>query len=241
LRQHIKKELEKEKILDKKCFEVVINEDNFKGTFSQDWFEQCLREMRESHIIVILYNSDAGWSEEGSQTNGICHEEFILAASEFSKLTYAINLSKYFNIKGSKEQLAKNKNFVDNVKENNVFLETIEADTSDKLEEKVLKQIKQKAYRMVADSIQTQKSQSISSNTFDSTLDWSKLNYAERIIELTNQLTAKFNNESSLDGLIKSYHAIPDHMSVADARNRIQRPFLRLVPLLALPSSDDGI
>jgi len=50
LRQHIKKELEKEKILDKKCFEVVINEDSFKGTFSQDWFEQCLREMRESRI-----------------------------------------------------------------------------------------------------------------------------------------------------------------------------------------------
>jgi len=113
-----------------------------------------------------------------------------------------------------------------------VFLESINADSAEELEDKIITQIKKKLLLSIATSIDLLKSHSRSSNTFESTLDWSKLSYNQRIKEMEDQLEASHKDEEGFNDIIMLYHAIPDHMSVADARNRINRPFLEEYNLL---------
>lgn len=232
LRQKIKSSLEGESILGTKLIEVIINEDSFNGDFTKDWYQHCLKELQDSHVIIMLYSGEAGWSEEGTNDNGICHEEFILAFSKFSELTYGFDLSDYFDLKPSQEEAEKNQRFADAISDNGMFLESISATTSTSLESKIIKQIHKKLLDTITKSITVLKHQSFSSNIYESTLDWSKLSYSQRAKEMEVMLSECCQNESSFKTVIKQYHAIPDNMSVADARNRINRPFLEEYTLL---------
>ena len=213
--------------------QVVINEDSFNGNFSRDWYQQCLLELRQSHICVILYSEDSGWFQPGTDDNGICHEEFIMAFSQMSQTTFGFNLSNLVEpIKATKEKKERNTRFEKEIKSNGVFLESINADSAEELEVKIITQIKKKLLHSIATSIELLKSHSRSSNTFESTLDWSKLSYNQRISEMEKQLIDSHQKDELFKDVIISYHAIPDHMSVADARNRINRPFLEEYELL---------
>jgi len=233
LRVKIKETLEAEELLGEKIIQVVINEDSFNGNFSKDWYQQCLLELRQSHACVILYSEDSGWFQPGTDDNGICHEEFIIAFSQMSQTTFGFNLSNLVEpIKATKEKKERNTRFEKEIKSNGVFLESINADSAEELEVKIITQIKKKLLHSIATSIDLLKSHSRSSNTFESTLDWSKLSYNQRINEMEKQLMDSHQKDELFKDVIISYHAIPDHMSVADARNRINRPFLEEYDLL---------
>ena len=232
LRKKIKSTLEEELILGEKLIEVIINEDSFEGDYTKDWYQNCLTEIEKSHIIIILYSGEAGWSEEGTNDNGICHEEFILAYSKFSRLYFVFDLSHYFDLNPSDQEREKNKRFANDLHDNGALQESIIAKTKESLESTILGQIHKKILTTLSRSIETLKLLSLSSNTYDSTLAWSKHSYSQRVKNMEKILSESCEQEEFFKGIMKQYHAIPDNMSVGDARNLINRPFLEEYDLI---------
>jgi len=226
LRSYLRDELEKENFLGEQMLDVIINETDFDESFDQNAFDGCMDEMRKCHIIIILYNEEAGWSEKGTETNGICHEEFLVAVNEFSEMTFGINLSQYFDIKEKGEKKKKNDAFIKDFNDTYRHVESIQAKDANELKAKALKQIKRYILAAIQKSVKTQKLIVSGASTFGPTLDWSKNNYSQRILHMYKVLEECFDDLMNFESVIKKYHVIPDNMSVADARNRIQRPFL---------------
>jgi hypothetical protein len=226
LRMYVQSQLDKELFLGEELLETIINENSFKGDFNKDAFDNCLNKMRTCNIIVILYNGEAGWSANDIPTNGICHEEFLVAAGEFSDMTYALDISNYFIREKNGREKKKDEIFQQEVSDYFRHMERVTARTVKGVKEMVLIQIKKYILASIEKSITTQKQVVGSTNMYGQTLDWSKLDYSERQDALQIVLKETFNNLASFEKVILAFHSIPDNMSVADARNLIRRPFL---------------
>jgi predicted butyrate kinase (DUF1464 family) len=75
LRKKLKDELEEETLLGptQKVFQVWMNEDEgAEGGASTIW-DNCMKQVRAADIILVLYNGQSGWAEQGGV--GICHAE----------------------------------------------------------------------------------------------------------------------------------------------------------------------
>ena len=214
--------MDKELFLGEQILKIIINENSFNGSFNKTAFDGCLDKMRECSIIIILYNGEAGWSAKDVPTNGICHEEFLVAATQFSGMTYALDLRKYFTQKKDE----KDKDFQKDVDAHFVHMEAVDVSTVDELKSTVLQQARKFIRDAIEKSIATQKEVVGASDVYGQTLDWSKLDYSERTDALQSTLLATFNKLADFKKIILAFHSIPDNMSVADARNRIGRPFL---------------
>ena len=227
LRGYLRDELEKEEFLGESILDVVINETNFKSTIAKDAFRNCMDTMLSCNMIIILYNGEAGWSITGNtSSNGICHEEFLVAVDKFSDMSFMINISGFFKLPEEGPFKLINDEFAKDVADTYGHMETIPATTIKELKDNLLKQCKQYILEAVQKSFITQKRVVSGSTVYGETLDWSKLNYPERHASLKAQSKALFDTLPAFDNVIKAYYAIPDHMSVADARNMIGRPFI---------------
>lgn len=229
LRGYLRNELEKEEFLGEQILDVVINETDFDSPIAKNAFDNCMSLMSASNIIIILYNGEAGWGiTDNDSTNGICHEEFLVAANEFSEMAFAVNLTQYFVLTDSDPNADRNRNFAIDISDSFGHMETPPSSilTLNGLFEFVLRQVKRYVLKAVESSFSTQKLIVSGSSVFGETLDWSKLSYSERNEELKGKLEKAFANLPGFENVLKAYHAIPDHMSVADARNRIGRPFV---------------
>lgn len=240
IRQYIRENLEEETVLGEKAFDVITNETSFKGNFSKDAFDNCLETMRSCNIIIILYNGEAGWSANDIPTNGICHEEFLLAVNEFSGMTWAMDISQYFKLPVGPEK-EKNDAFSSDINRSFRHMERISKTTIADLEKTVLKQIKGYILDAIEKSFETRKEEVLGLNIFGETLDWSKLNYSERQEAILSKLTSAFVKITGLESVIKAFHAIPDNMSVADARNMIRRPFIEEHELIKGKKDKSGV
>lgn len=241
LRQFLKKELESELLFDLKLFKVIMNEEGFRQDFTEDAFDTCLKKVEESDVVVILYNGDAGWAPKGDNTsNGICHEEYLAAVNNHPSMTFGINLTTYFTkVKHDKNQSQLNQRFSEDVNEMYRFKEFSEAGNIHDLQQYILRLIIGYVQESFVRAF-TSKKQIDSSNTvFGKTLDWSKLNYGQRTDELIGIGEEAFADV--LKNVITNWHAIPDNMSVADARNRVGRPFLKEHDLLNKSKKKMGV
>lgn len=237
LRIFIREQLEKEFFLGEQILEITINENSFKGDFTEDAFNKCLSKMRSCNIIIIFYNGEAGW-DVGA--NGICHDEFLLAVEEFPGMTYALDLTNYFTLPKSGKEVANNTRFQ---KEANDFfrhMESFKDSTVQGLKQNVLKQIKGYIINAIEKSLATRKQVDSASTEFGPTLNWSKLTYAERQKSMNEKLKQVFKAFQPFEDIILTYHGIPDNMSVAEARNLIGRPFLYEHTLLDEFEKDKG-
>ncbi len=242
LRQFIREQLEAETLLDENVFDVITNETSFKGDFSKDSFDNCLDTMRASNVIIIFYNKEAGWSANDLATNGICHEEFLLAMNDFSGMTWAMDISSYFTLPEEGIQKEKNDAFIRDFERNSPHMEEISGlKTADSLKNTILEQIKGYLLTAVQKSFDTRKQEVMVSNVFGSTLDWSKLTYHERRTEMQSVLDPTFTTIPAFENVLKAFHAIPDNMSVADARNMIGRPFIEEHELIKNKKEQRGI
>ncbi|HYC28081.1 MAG TPA: hypothetical protein VEB42_04680, partial [Chitinophagaceae bacterium] len=198
----------------------------------------CLNKMRECNIIIILYSGEAGWSATDVPTNGICHEEFIVAASEFSGMTFGLDLSDYFT---KTKRTAKDGLFQQDVADNFRHMPKVTAVTVEDLKAKVLQQTKKFILEAIQKSVVTQKEVVSAADVYGQTLDWSKLDYNERQTELQSVLKTTFSKLEAFKKVILGFHSIPDNMSVADARNLIGRPFLHEVNEIGVRGKDGGV
>lgn len=228
LREYLRTSLENEKFLGEPILEVVINESNFNSTISKNAFDNCMDTLRQCNVIIILYNGQAGWSiSESESSNGICHEEFLVATEEFSDMSFMLDLSAFFEPSTDREEKEKDEAFAQDVKGFFSHKETIKAKKVTDLKNAVLKQVKQYILKALEKSLATQKRVVSRSSVFGDTLDWKKLNYTERKEILEQELRKTFDPLDEFNEVVKLYHGIPDNMSIADARNLIGRPFLQ--------------
>jgi hypothetical protein len=109
------------------------------------------------------------------------------------------------------------------------------------LEKDVLTQINGYLLEAIGKSFETRKEEVLGSGVFGVTLDWSKMSYSERQEAMLAKLKLTFNTIPGLETVLKAFHAIPDNMSVADARNLIRRPFLFEHELIKGKNEKSGI
>lgn len=220
VRTYIRRKLEEETFLGEEVLEVLIHENNFAPDTAQDPHALSLSKLEECNIVFILYNGDAGWNP-AFKGNGICHDEFLKAIDEFSKMTHIIDISENFPSSNPKE---KDIDFQDSV--NQKTKEVIPSqDSVDGFYKMVLEQFKYQILHDINKSIVTQKDIVRRSNVYGETLDLAKMTYNDRIRHLKKELEK--SAKSLFPGIIMAYDVIPDNMSVSDARNRIGRPFLK--------------
>jgi hypothetical protein len=225
LRLNLRKTFEEEIFLGEHIFDIIINENNFRADFTKNSFDNCLSTMLSCNIIIILYNGEAGWSAKDVKTAGICHEEFNLAIEKFSGLTYALNLTHYFDVEQFKLD-EKNKAFIKAFEDWNKSYEEIKVTTVKGLEETVVRQIKSFILDAMEKAFLTRKEEVFTDTEYGATLDWSKLTYHERQSKMIHRLEPAIQSVPAFRDILKKFHAIPDNMSVADARNLIGRPFV---------------
>lgn len=227
LRRFLQVQLEKELFLGERVFEVLINEGTFDSPLSNDAFENCMNTLKSSHVIIILFNGEAGWPIANlDSSNGICHEEYLAALQEFGDMSFGVDISSFFKLPEAGEVWERNKNFAKEKDNDFKHFETIEAINFEELKEKCLVQIKRYLLKALEKSFETQKRIVAGSSNIPETLDWSKLSYPERIEEMKDTLQKSLESNPVFTDSICNYYAVPDSMSVADARNQLGRPFL---------------
>lgn len=227
LRKHLKEKIEASELFEERIWDIIINETDFDSPIGQVAFDNCMKKMRESNVIIILYNGEAGWGIDDN-SNGICHEEFLIAEREFSGMGFVLDLRKYFNLNSTGDQEEKNRSFEIDIEASFNHMESPDdsIETVNELFDFILSQVKRYLLASISASFKTQKRISSASSVFGTTLDWSKLSYPEREEGLKTELVKTFTSLPEFEPVLKAYHGIPDHMSIADARNRIGRPFV---------------
>lgn len=227
LRMYIKEKLESQFFLGEKVIKVIMNEETFEQNFTKDAFDACLAAVEKSDLIIVLYNGDAGFApERDRQANGICHEEYLKAVQDHPSMTFGINLSKYFKKTTFKsDQQRRNHAFKLDVESFERFIESPKGQTVLEIQDSILRLITGYVHESLERAFKAKRELDVTNTVFGKTLDWSKLTYSERNSEIVDLLSSVFLN--FLDDTIIKCHAIPDNMSVSDARNFIGRPFLR--------------
>lgn len=242
LRKFLRDRLEAETLFEEKIWDVIINETDFDSPIGRNAFDNCMQNLRESNVIIILFNGETGWGID-QESNGMCHEEFLIAANEYAGMAFALDLRTYFNQNNNGPLAEKNRNFALDVQDS--FDHMVSPDDSimtvNGLFEFILIQVKRYLLVSIRSSFKTQKRIVSASSVFGATLDWSKLNYLEREERLKTELAKSFSALPDFEAVLKEFHGIPDHMSVADARNKIGRPFVYEHKLITDRKESSGV
>lgn len=238
LRKYCLEELENEAFLGEDIFDVTISENIIEPSGNTSW-EKCLKEARDSDFVIVWLSGYEGYKAKG-KTNGICQEEFLEAINS--------NPSKVFIIDFRKLEItdAKGTSFGDDIKRDSEFSKLIlrrddwlqifnleEAKNLSDLKTNTLVKCKEILLSGITEFvIKGSASMRQINHQFGGGLQWTKLNYRfrqEAIKYYTEKGVNKFLMEPDFNLLKNScvIHALPDSMSVVEARELVGRPFLK--------------
>jgi hypothetical protein len=91
LRRSLQTEINAAELFGTPLFECWINEVEPSKAATRDVWEECMREIRRAHIVIALYNGDAGWGREDNDI-GICHAELDASLLSGRDRTHLIQL-----------------------------------------------------------------------------------------------------------------------------------------------------
>lgn len=91
LRAALKERIDSQQFFGQVLLQCFTNEHEPAKSASSDVWDACLLEIRRSHIVIALYNGDAGWSGEESE-DGICHAELTEALYSGRDRTFIVQL-----------------------------------------------------------------------------------------------------------------------------------------------------
>jgi hypothetical protein len=229
VRLFLKTELEKELFMDEKFLLVEINE-----TFGMDGTENsyniCMQHAGESDLVIVLYNGEAGWGPDGNGI-GICHAELDAAFQASSKKVAMIDISKFSPVPvATGEALIRNiafKNYYTKLNRfNNPLKLTKAQQTPDGFRNALLHSIKNVISRHFAARIAHSNMYYAMSANNAVAKDWKQLNYEPRSAQMKQALSRLAEKDILFEHVLKISHAIPDKMSVPDAKSYTGRPFL---------------
>jgi hypothetical protein len=194
-------------------------------------WQDSQREVKRSHILLVLYTGEAGWakSDEGI---GICHAEFEAAMNTSPDKVRIIKLpdAKPKN----KQEAERNERFKEYVEK--IMPMRSEATTG----EAAIKEAKRALRQAVAElTIRGAKRTRGAKFDYGAALDWSRLDFGERQHQMINALkeglmgrkgTIEEGNNlfvSAFDKLVFiRCNAIPASTNVPSAREMVGQPFL---------------
>jgi hypothetical protein len=237
LRKDVCADINETKLFGQAIFQCWINENEPAKPADRDLWDECMRNVRRAHVVIVFFNGDAGWT--GVDTDiGICHAELDAALLTGRERTYVIQLplSTKPARAGSKQR---NDRFCTFISQEQLFT----GEPVQQLEhaKELVRQTLAEAVASMArtGALQTRKD----SYALGQALEWSKLDYAHRKqameAECSAYLSERFgdgNFTSQANGslcatigkahVLLRVHAVPAAFSIAAAREMVGRPFL---------------
>ena len=232
LRKSLQTEINTAGLFGKPLFECWINEVEPSKAATRDVWDECIREIRRAHIVIVLYNGDAGWAREPNDV-GICHAELEASLLSGRDRTHLIQLP------GSTALSQRDRRFQGFVERELTFSgppARNEDDAADNarntLVEAVARLARSEATLLRKDSY-----------ALGQALEWSKLDYAARKLAMESAcLDALAERQGRMrdtqpeskavrvridkSEVLFFAHAIPAAASVAAARELLGKPFL---------------
>lgn len=233
IRRELKRDIEGQRLLGSKPFEVWINEDAEALDHTADSWDACLKQVQECDILIVLYNGDAGWTKSSNDV-GICQAEYAEGIKHWRGKVRLLALPMC-ELTGDPAQDARNASFVEFANKISAFRGG-EISTVDELTKAVR--------NTLFDAVLTQTRRGADgskSARFDlgGALEWSRLDYAARRNAMESEVRSSLNGRSGSktkrtaltievggSSLLVKVHAVPAAMSVAPAREAIGRPHL---------------
>jgi len=232
LRLFLKAPVDTEKVFDQIVFQCFTNEHEPAKAASRDLWDECLKEIRRSHIVIALYNGDAGWSGEEAD-DGICHAELVAALYSGRDRSFVVQPPQT-----AKTPTARDKRFRARFDKELQFTGPLAA-TVDAALALVLQTLAEAVANLARGGATMLRKESYS---LGEALDWSRLAYIERkatmeaacIAALTDHTPgtpAPVNGRHACVRIggaatLLCVHAIPAATSLATAREMVGRPFL---------------
>lgn len=238
IRKAIKEKLEAIRPFGKDFLEIKINED-FAASASTDSYNECIRQVVSSDFVVALYSGAAGWAPEGIDM-GICHAELDAAMNISTHKTSVIDISKYFSITPKDtDEINRNNSFSTYLKEQNLFTNPLKLVKAKENNAGFLDTLLIAVQNVIANHLNERIKLSnvyfnIGGNNKIS-LDWKKLKYSDRDRQIKNILAELLKLSPDFQNLQYGIYAIPDNMSVEDAKAFTGRPFLKDQELISVP------
>ena len=91
LRKPLQAEINTAELFGQSLFECWINEVEPSKAGTHDLWDVCMHEVRRAHIVIALYNGDAGWAREANDI-GIWHAELETSLLSGRDRTHLIQL-----------------------------------------------------------------------------------------------------------------------------------------------------
>jgi len=247
VRKDLQAALQNETFCGRQLLEVWINEEAGAADGTGDAWDQCMGQVDEADLVVVIYNGHAGWSREPGGI-GICHAEFQRAWSRFPSKLRLIGLR--FGSDG-KLQLRNPEELCKETGTNRLFRAELDraglfqafASDDRTLKEAVLLAVAGGVTELVRLSAREGRK---GKYYLGSPLNWSRLNYAQRKEEIEQSVKAFLQAAKGADPaggshvlemeaqrVILQVHGIPSGFGVAEARELVGRPYLRDCETLA--------
>ena len=230
IRQQLEEEVEAENLLGEQLYELIISEEHTASSINNSW-DECLKMVDDSHIVVAIYTGEGGWAKSGSDI-GICHAELARAKDTAPAKLFVVDATNAVAQKGDTDRLEEvNQRFEQYIEQQKIY--TREANTHSEIVSVVKSIIFKATVRMV--DMGQREARRGKFNTGDA-LKWSRMNYAKLQRAITQRLcntiaedgndrsgnsNVIFKDENSGDKILFAIHAIPDAMSVAAARELV--------------------
>lgn len=232
LRQQLKLRIDAEPVFGQPIFQCFTNEHEPAKAASRDLWDECLQEIRRSHVVIALYNGDAGWSGEDAK-DGICHAELGAALYSGRDRCFVLQLPLT-----AKPPSAGDKRFRERFEQELQFTGPPTSTVEDAID-LVLLTLAEAVANLSRGGASLLRKESYS---LGEALDWSRLAYAERkatmeaacIATLTDHAPGTTALDDGRHASVKvagadilfCVHAIPAATSLAAAREMVGKPFL---------------
>lgn len=237
LRKYILEEFEKETFLGRSFFQVVISEYITTSLDLTSW-DKCLSEIIDSDIVIVWLTGHEGYKDPGKSI-GICYAEYIEAIQsnpakvfilDFRKLNLLTSSGIYFD-----KSITEDSEFAKEIQKRDRWLQRVELSTCTSIDN-LKEEVKLKCSEILSNAVSNfviSGSISLRQNmhSFGEGLLWNKLNYRfrqEAIKFYLEKTVNRFLLEADFNPLKNAFviHALPDSMSITEARELVGRPFL---------------
>jgi hypothetical protein len=241
LRSELKTKIMETKLFDREIFDVWINEDE-SSSGEQPSDEECLRQVRDADIVLVLYNGNSGWANRNGDI-GICHAELQDAWNLSPAKTYMIKIP--FPDFPADPDLERHQRFQKYVEEQNRFRPS--ACDAEEIVKKTLDILRRATVEMAKRGAKDGRRGRFYTG---SALDWARMSYLKRQEHMINSASGHLEqNGSTRDGnrvavpfedtkVLVVCHAIPDSLTISAARELVGQPFLDDYTLMKHLSSD---
>ncbi len=238
LRDYTLEELEKEKFLGHDIFDVVISEKIIEPADDTSW-SKCLKEIKDSDIVLVWFTGHEGYKDKG-KTIGICYAEFIEASQSNPSKVFLLDFRKLNLLYSDKTEIKKDvkdkSDFALDVVRRDKWIQKVELSkvtSIDELKREALQKSKDIIRAGITDFVLSGSSNLRQANhQFGEGLQWAKLNYRFRLEAIKHYVQKAVNNflaQPDFKPIMNSciVHALPDAMSITEARELVGRPYLK--------------